>query len=353
MITYGFGIRPRFRCALAFNEWREAHLGATMAILIGAGIAAAGSATSAVIGAHAAHSAADQMSAGANEAKALALKSATTANAGIDQGVKTAGDLNQTNQQMLSPYINAGEGTLGTLSTALKSGGSLNTPFDASMMEKNDPGYAFRLQQGQQAVERSAAARGLTMSGGTLKDLTSYEQGLASSEYGNAFARYTQQQQQLYNQLMGVTTLGANATNTGINSNNNFSGMQLNAKEMQGSNTMTAAQIAGNAAVGAANAQAAGTVGAANAWGKGIVGATNAVSEGLTLASQAKVPAPAAPYSMNDLTSLPNVTNNNGTLAALSPTSYASSPWAASAAPLQDQQNASTYALPGALPWHG
>jgi len=268
-----------------------------MAILIGAGIAAAGSATSAVIGAHAAHSAADQMSAGANEAKALALKSATTANAGIDQGVKTAGDINQTNQQMLSPYINAGEGTLGTLSSQLKPGGYLNTPFDASMMEKNDPGYAFRLSEGQKAVERSAAARGLTMSGGTLKDLTTYEQGLASSEYGNAFARYTQQQQQLYNQLMGVTTLGANATSTGINSNNNFSGMQLNAKEMQGSNTMTAAQIAGNAAVGAANAQAAGTVGAANAWGKGIVGATNAVSEGLTLASlgeSSAAPNPAA-----------------------------------------------------------
>lgn len=52
-----------------------------------------------------------------------------------------------------------------------------------------DPGYAFRLQQGTQARESSAAARGLLRSGATLKGLDEFGQQMASQEYGNAFAR--------------------------------------------------------------------------------------------------------------------------------------------------------------------
>jgi len=60
--------------------------------------------------------------------------------------------------------------------------------FNAKEMEE-DPGYAFRLSEGQKALERStAASRGL-QSGAALKAATRYGQEMGSQEYGNAFAR--------------------------------------------------------------------------------------------------------------------------------------------------------------------
>lgn len=52
-----------------------------------------------------------------------------------------------------------------------------------------DPGYQFRLQQGVDALEGSAAASGGLFSGQTGKDITGYAQNLASQEYQNAFNR--------------------------------------------------------------------------------------------------------------------------------------------------------------------
>jgi hypothetical protein len=54
---------------------------------------------------------------------------------------------------------------------------------------QTDPGYGFRLSEGLKALERSAAARGGLLSGGTGKALTRYGQEAASQEFGNAFAR--------------------------------------------------------------------------------------------------------------------------------------------------------------------
>ena len=52
-----------------------------------------------------------------------------------------------------------------------------------------DPGYAFRTGQGLQALQQSAAARGVLNSGGTLQDLVDYGQKAASQEYQNAYDR--------------------------------------------------------------------------------------------------------------------------------------------------------------------
>ena len=52
-----------------------------------------------------------------------------------------------------------------------------------------DPSYQFRLGEGQKALERSAAGRGVLRTGGTLKDILSYGQNFASQEYGNIFDR--------------------------------------------------------------------------------------------------------------------------------------------------------------------
>lgn len=93
-----------------------------------------------------------------------------------------------------------------------------------------DPGYDFRLQQGLGALQKSAASRGTLLTGGALKALTSFGQGMASQEYANAF-----------NRQYSLASLGENAA---AGQGNNNSSYAANA-----SNTITGA---GNAA-GAAN----------------------------------------------------------------------------------------------------
>lgn len=54
----------------------------------------------------------------------------------------------------------------------------------------NEEGYKFRLNEGKDAIQNSAAARGGLMSGATLKELENYASGLAAQEYGAAFDRF-------------------------------------------------------------------------------------------------------------------------------------------------------------------
>lgn len=73
-----------------------------------------------------------------------------------------------------------------------------------------DPGYQFRLQQGQQALDRSQAAKGGLFSGQALKASQQYGQGLADQTYQDAYSRWLQTQQQ------GAQVAGAKA---GISNN--------------------------------------------------------------------------------------------------------------------------------------
>lgn len=56
-----------------------------------------------------------------------------------------------------------------------------------------DPSYQFRLNQGQESVENSAAARGGALSGNALTAITDYGQQAASQEYGNEWNRFMQE----------------------------------------------------------------------------------------------------------------------------------------------------------------
>jgi hypothetical protein len=56
----------------------------------------------------------------------------------------------------------------------------------------DDPSYQWRFDQGQQAVERSLAARGLLDSGNAGIELQEYGQGMASQEYAAQFGRMLQ-----------------------------------------------------------------------------------------------------------------------------------------------------------------
>ena len=112
---------------------------------------------------------------------------------------------------------------------------------------KTDPGYQFRMAEGQKALERSAAARGGLMGGGTLKAISRYGQDVASQEYQNVYNRFNADGDRRFNRLSALAGTGQTATAQMAHSGTNYA-------NQTGQNMM-----------GAANAQAAGTMGAANA----------------------------------------------------------------------------------------
>jgi hypothetical protein len=112
-----------------------------------------------------------------------------------------------------------------------------------------DPGYDFRMKEGQKALERSAAARGGLNGGAQMKALSRYGQDYASNEYGNAYNRFTNDQTNRFNRLSAVSGLG-----------------QAAASQMGQAGQNYANQVGQNM-MGSANAQAASGIAGANAWG--------------------------------------------------------------------------------------
>lgn len=53
----------------------------------------------------------------------------------------------------------------------------------------NDQGFQFALKQGQEALERSAAAKGTLLTTGTLKNLSQFNQDAASQQYDKVYNR--------------------------------------------------------------------------------------------------------------------------------------------------------------------
>lgn len=70
--------------------------------------------------------------------------------------------------------------------------GSPGYPIDVA--KYLDPSMRFQMGEGMRALESSASAGGQTLSGNTLRDILKYSQGLAGTDYGNAFNRAAQQQ---------------------------------------------------------------------------------------------------------------------------------------------------------------
>lgn len=132
--------------------------------------------------------------------------------------------------------------------------GQLTQNFDASKFQQ-DTGYAFRLAEGQKALERSAAARGMSLSGAQLKALTNYNQGFASNEYNNAYGRYNNDQTNLFNRLSGIA-------GTGQQANQYMGQLGANMANQFGQNTMGAATVGANATMNGYG----GLQNAANQW---------------------------------------------------------------------------------------
>lgn len=74
-----------------------------------------------------------------------------------------------------------------------------------------DPGYQFRLTEGMNAVQGSAAAGGSLHSGGALKALTRYAQGTADQTYNDAYNRFNNDRTNIFNRLSGLAGLGQTA----------------------------------------------------------------------------------------------------------------------------------------------
>ena len=87
------------------------------------------------------------------------------------------------------------------------------TPFSMQNFQK-DPGYAFRLKEGQKQLERSAAARGGLISGAALKAAQQYGQEMGSQEYTNAFNRYQTERAARLNPLQSLTGMAQTTANT-------------------------------------------------------------------------------------------------------------------------------------------
>jgi len=128
------------------------------------------------------------------------------------QGQQTRG--NQAAQAELQPYMDTGRQANTMMQNSLSSGqlGKSFTPGDLTQ----DPGYQFRLAQGEQALGRKQSAGGNYYSGEALKEAQQFGQGLADQTYADAYNRDLARQQNLYNILSGQQSQGQGAaTNYG------------------------------------------------------------------------------------------------------------------------------------------
>jgi len=194
--------------------------------IIAAGIGAVGSIGGALLSSNASSSAAQ-----------------TQANAADQAGQTQLTMYNQTRSD-LAPYLNTGTSALAQLAAlfGIGSGGpSGSTAAGAMSALQNDPGYQFQFQQGLQGLDRSAASRGLLLSGAQLKDAQTFGQGQAQSAFGN------------YTSLLS-----------------SIAGMGQNAGAQVGGFGATAGQGIANSQLAAGQATAAGQVGSANALTSGL-----------------------------------------------------------------------------------
>lgn len=154
------------------------------------------------------------------------------------------------------PWRQAGIGALNKLQSAVD-----YTPFGTAQFQA-DPGYAFRLSEGQKALDRQAAARGGLISGSALKAASRYGQEMGSQEYQNAFNRYQAERSAKLGPLQSLAGVGQTATQA------------LGAA----GESMTSGS---NAALGAYGSQAGAALGAAGqARASGYIGQANAIAGG-------------------------------------------------------------------------
>ena len=161
------------------------------------------------------------------------------------------------------PFISSGTTALNALmygqglggdpgGTGLSSG-QLSQGFTPTDFTNNlDPGYQFQLDTGGQAVRNADTPTQGALSGASLKDLMSFNSGMAATGYQNAFDRWNTTQNNIFSRLSGIAGLGQNAASAtgtaGVALGTNAAGLQAGAGTALGAGTVGA----GNALSGAA-----------------------------------------------------------------------------------------------------
>ncbi len=186
----------------------------------------------------------------ASNAKDAQVSAANSAN---------AMQMQEFNQQQANaqPWMQAGTQAVNQLSSSMP---DLTRQFTMNDFQQN-PGYQFQLDQGEQAMQRSAAAKGMLDSTGTQQNLNNYAQGMANTSYQQALNNFTNNQQQRYSMLSGLSGSGqaaaAGVAQGGQNMANQFGqnmssiGNANSAASMQGYNGMMGLAKTG-ATIGAA-----------------------------------------------------------------------------------------------------
>lgn len=128
------------------------------------------------------------------------LFGADSANRAANNAKNDLGSAFRYTEKAYAPYVDNGGLAQNAISNlnGLNGAAAQNT---AGQMFHTDPGYQFKMDQGIQAIDRSAASKGGLMSGGTLKALNEYGQGIADQGYGDWYGR-----------LAAQADTGANAT---------------------------------------------------------------------------------------------------------------------------------------------
>lgn len=146
-------------------------------------------------------------------------KAARAQQQAADQAAQVQREIFQKQTELAEPFRQAGITSQNELMRLLGIGGDasaadygmLNRQFGEQDLQM-DPGYGFRLREGEKALERMQSARGNLLGGGAIKAGQRFGQDLASQEYMNAFNRA---QAQLGNRLGALGSLyGAGQTAT-------------------------------------------------------------------------------------------------------------------------------------------
>lgn len=185
--------------------------------------------------------------AGSAYAGKQANKAAKTQAESTDRASEIQKEMYDQTRKDLDPYNQAGNKALSQIMGDIGSNGYFNQTYTGQDIY-DDPSYKFRLQQGIDAIQSSAAAGGGLLSGATLKALQNYGQDYASQEYSNAYNRFNADQTNRFNRLSTLAGMGQNA-----------------AAQVGNAGLQTGQAIANNTMSGA-NAQAAGQVANANTW---------------------------------------------------------------------------------------
>lgn len=137
----------------------------------------------------------------------------------------------------LAPYRETGVNALQMLARANGlDGGTMG----AEEIMRSDPGYAFGMQQGQQALDRRFAAQGGRVSGASMKAAQQYGQDYASTKFNDRI-----------NRLSALAGIGQTATNTtaglGANTANQTSGLISSQGDATAAARLNQGNIWGNA----------------------------------------------------------------------------------------------------------